>query len=98
MYLFCHYECTIRNENNTQEKLRANEAWLEKKENMKETLLPFCVGLAMFLAGGYYYFRSEQGYIFKKIHVRVGEGGPKRQIKGKKQKREYLLLMAKNFG
>jgi len=41
-----------------QEKLRANEAWLEKKENMKETLLPFCVGLAMFLAGGYYYFRN----------------------------------------
>jgi len=41
-----------------QEKLRSSEEWLARKEKMKETLVPFCVGLAMFLAGGYYYFRS----------------------------------------
>jgi len=41
-----------------QDKLRASESWAARKETMKETLLPFCVGLAMFLAGGYFYFRS----------------------------------------
>ncbi|XP_023345281.1 tyrosine-protein phosphatase non-receptor type 2 [Eurytemora carolleeae] len=41
-----------------QEKMKESEAWVSRKQNMKETILPFCVGLAMFLAGGYYYFRS----------------------------------------
>ena len=37
--------------------MKESEAWVSRKQNMKETILPFCVGLAMFLAGGYYYFR-----------------------------------------
>jgi tyrosine-protein phosphatase non-receptor type 1 len=40
------------------EKQRESEAWQSRKEHMRESLLPFCVGLAMFLAGGYYYFRG----------------------------------------
>lgn len=40
------------------DKQRETEAWQNRKESMRETLLPFCVGLAMFLAGGYYYFRD----------------------------------------
>jgi len=41
-----------------QEKLKASEVRAIYRENLKDTILPFCVGLAMFLAGGYYYFRS----------------------------------------
>ena len=28
-----------------------------RKEYLQETVLPFCVGLVMFVAGGYFYFR-----------------------------------------
>jgi len=41
-----------------QEKLKSSEMKASHRENLKDTILPFCVGLAMFLAGGYYYFRS----------------------------------------
>lgn len=40
------------------DKLKESEEWEARKELMRERLVPFCVGLAMFLAGGYYYFRS----------------------------------------
>lgn len=30
-----------------------------RKEYLQETVLPFCVGLVMFVAGGYFYFRDE---------------------------------------
>eukprot|EP00092_Neocalanus_flemingeri_P059954 GFUD01071809.1.p1 GENE.GFUD01071809.1~~GFUD01071809.1.p1 ORF type:complete len:484 (-),score=133.90 GFUD01071809.1:1223-2674(-) len=33
------------------------EDWNKRKENLRETVLPFCVGLVMFVAGGYFYFR-----------------------------------------
>jgi hypothetical protein len=47
---------------------------------MKERLVPFCVGLVMFLAGGYYFFRSganlKHMIIFvdlqgKKVHMSI---------------------------
>jgi len=41
------------------EKQRESEAWISKKEHMKETLIPFCVGLAMFVVGGYLYFSKK---------------------------------------
>jgi len=41
-----------------QAKMKENENWAGRKDHLKETIGPFCVGLAMFLAGGYYYFRS----------------------------------------
>ena len=37
--------------------MKQSEANTARMENLKEKLGPFCVGLAMFLAGGYYYFR-----------------------------------------
>ena len=37
--------------------MKENENWAGRKDHLKETIGPFCVGLAMFLAGGYYYFR-----------------------------------------
>ena len=41
-----------------QKKMKAREEWNKRAAYIKETMLPFCVGLAMFLAGGYYYFRT----------------------------------------
>jgi len=39
--------------------VRDAEEWKAKKEYFRETMFPFCVGLAMFVAGGYFYFRDE---------------------------------------
>lgn len=38
--------------------IKSAEEWKEKSVFLQETVLPFCVGLAMFLAGGYFYFRQ----------------------------------------
>ena len=40
-----------------QKSIQAAEEWKKRKEYWQETLVPFCVGLAMFVAGGYFYFR-----------------------------------------
>jgi len=39
--------------------IKSAEEWKEKSVFLQETILPFCVGLAMFLAGGYFYFRQQ---------------------------------------
>lgn len=39
-------------------KAKESEEWSKKKEFIFETIVPFCVGLAMLLAGSYYYMRS----------------------------------------
>jgi len=41
-----------------QRKLKAGEDWSRRTAYFKETMLPFCVGLAMFISGGYYYFKN----------------------------------------
>lgn len=41
-----------------QEAIKRAEEWNNRKEYVRETVVPFCVGLLMFCAGGYYYFRS----------------------------------------
>jgi len=38
--------------------VKSAEEWKKRTEYWQETLVPFCVGLAMFVAGGYYYFRA----------------------------------------
>lgn len=41
-----------------QKSIKSAEEWKEKSVFLQETILPFCVGLAMFIAGGYFYFRQ----------------------------------------
>jgi len=36
-----------------------SEDWKKRKEHLRETFFPFCVGLTMFVAAGYIYFRDE---------------------------------------
>jgi len=36
-----------------------SEDWKKRKEHLRETVFPFCVGLTMFVAAGYIYFRDE---------------------------------------
>jgi len=40
-----------------QKAIQKAEDWNKRKEYLRETMFPFCVGLAMFVAGGYFYFR-----------------------------------------
>jgi len=42
-----------------QNSFQCAEDWRKRKEYWQETLVPFCVGLAMFAAGGYFYFSDE---------------------------------------
>lgn len=42
-----------------QKAIQKAEDWKKRREQFRETLFPFCVGLAMFVAGGYFYFRDE---------------------------------------
>jgi len=42
-----------------QKAIQKAEDWNKRKEYLRETMFPFCVGLAMFVAGGYFYFRDE---------------------------------------
>ena len=50
-----------------QKSIKSAEEWKEKSVFLQETVLPFCVGLAMFLAGGYFYFRQVRTNRFLKV-------------------------------
>jgi len=52
-------QSTERKIKEVQKSIQAAEDWKKRKEYWQETLVPFCVGLAMFVAGGYFYFRDE---------------------------------------
>jgi len=38
--------------------IKSAEEWKEKSDFLQERILPFCVGLAMFIAVGYFYLRD----------------------------------------
>ena len=41
----------------SQKSIQNAERSKARKEYLQETVLPFCIGLMMFVAGGYFYFR-----------------------------------------
>ena len=40
-----------------QKSIQSAENWKKQKEYWQETVMPFCVGVVMFVAGGYFFFR-----------------------------------------
>ena len=55
---FCAFVLIIFSTNiSCQKSIQNAERSKARKEYLQETVLPFCVGLVMFVAGGYFYFR-----------------------------------------
>jgi len=50
---------TERKIREVQKSIQSAENWKKQKEYWQETVMPFCVGVVMFVAGGYFFFRDD---------------------------------------